>query len=130
MDIIKIIGVAFVTVIAAVLIKSTKPELSFAVTITGAMVILLYIVNSLQGTIAVFHAMTQAIGVDNQLLKVLLKIIGVGYITEFASGILNDLGGSTISDKVVLGGKIAIVILSLPIIQDLLLLIKGFVELL
>ena len=65
-----------------------------------------------------------------QVLKVLLKIIGVGYITEFASGILNDLGGGTISDKVVLGGKIAIVILSLPIIQDLLLLIKGFVELL
>ncbi len=129
MDIIKIIGIAFVTTIAAILIKSTKPELSFAITITGCIVILLFIMDALEGTISVFHIITKNTGVDNELIKILLKIVGVGYITEFASGILNDFGGNALSDKVILGGKIAIVVLALPIIENLLRLIQGFVQL-
>ena len=39
MEIFKIIGVAFVTAISAILLKSTKPELSVAVTVTGVIVI-------------------------------------------------------------------------------------------
>ena len=56
MDIMKIIGVAFITTIAAVLLKSTKPELSFAVTVTGVIVILLFIVDALENTLTVFTA--------------------------------------------------------------------------
>jgi stage III sporulation protein AD len=130
MELIKIIGIAFVTVITSILIKSTKPELSFAVTVTGVIVILLFILDGLQGTIILFNSISQTVGVDNQLIKILLKIIGVGYITEFASGILNDFGGNTISDKVVLGGKITILLLSMPIIENLLQILKGFVHLL
>ena len=70
------------------------------------------------------------IAVDNQLLKILLKIVGIGYVTEFASSVLSDFGGNAISDKVVLGGKITIVIMSLPILEKLLTLVKGFVQLL
>jgi len=129
MDIIKIIGIAFVTTIAAILIRSTKPELSFAIIVTGCIVILLFIIDALQGTISVFHLITESTGIDNQLLKIILKIVGVGYLTEFASGILNDFGGNALSDKIILGGKITIVVLALPIIENLLKLIQGFVQL-
>ncbi len=129
MDIMKIIGVAFVTVIASVLLKTTKPELSFAVTITGIIVILLFIVDSLQDTLAVFSSIAQSTGVENGLVKILLKIVGIGYITEFGAGILQDFGNSAVADKVVLGGKVAIVLLSVPIIESLLKLMQGFLQL-
>ncbi len=129
MEIMKIVGVAFITAIASILIKSTKPELAFAVTVTGIIVIFLFLINSLQGTVAVLNAIALNTGVENGLLKLLLKIIGIGYITEFGAGILNDFGSNSIADKVILGGKIAIVLLSLPIMENLLQLIKGFVEL-
>ena len=51
MEIFKIIGVAFVTAISAILLKSTKPELSFAVTVTGVIVILMFVVDMLQNTV-------------------------------------------------------------------------------
>lgn len=129
MDIMKIIGVAFVTAIVSVLLKSTKPELSFAVTVTGIIVILLFIVDSLQTTLTVFSTIANATGVENGLLKILLKIVGVGYITEFGAGILNDFGSNAVADKVSLGGKITIVLLSLPIIESLLTLVQGFLQL-
>lgn len=128
-EIMKIIGVAFVTAIASILLKTTKPELSFAVTVTGVIVILLFVADALQNTLSVFSTIAQVTGVENGLLKILLKIVGVGYITEFGAGILNDFGSNAVADKVVLGGKITILMLSLPIIEGLLTMIRGFLQL-
>ena len=128
-EIIKIIGVAFVTAIAAILLKQTKPELSFAVTVTGIIIILLFIIDALQETIGILNGLAQITGMQNGLLKILVKIVGVGYITEFGAGILNDFGSNAVADKVVLGGKITIVLLALPILENLLKLIEGFLSL-
>ena len=129
MDVFKIIGVAFITAITSLLLKSTKPELSFAVTVTGVIVILLFLVDALKNTLNVFVAISQMTGIENGLLKILLKIVGVGYITEFAAGILKDFGSNAVADKVTLAGKIAIVMLSLPVIESLLTLVQGFLKL-
>lgn len=128
MDIIKIIGVAFVVAIMALLLKSTKPELSFIVTVTGVIIILLFIVDSLQDTLTFFGEIAQAAGVENGLLRILLKIVGIGYLTEFCAGILNDFGSNSIADKVVLGGKITILLLSTPILEGLFSMLKGFLS--
>ena len=128
-EIFKILGVAMVTAVAALLLKGTKPELSFAVTITGVIIILLFIIDSMQGVMEIFQMITQVTGVDSGVVKLLLKIVGVGYVTEFGAGILNDFGNTVIADKVVVGGKIAIVLLSLPILQGLLQLIWKFLQL-
>ena len=128
MEILKIIGVAFVTSIAAILLRATKPELSFAVTVTGVIVILLFIIDSLKNTLWILGELAQMTGVDNGIIKTLIKIVGVGYLTEFSSGILNDFGSSAVADKVVLGGKIAILLLSLPILEGLIHMIRGFLQ--
>ena len=127
-EMMRIIGVAFVTSIASILLKTTKPELSFAVTVTGVIVILLYIADALQNTLSIFSTIAEVTGVENGLLKILLKIVGVGYITEFGAGILNDFGSNAVADKVILGGKITILLLSLPIIEGLLQMIRGFLQ--
>ena len=129
MEIMRIIGVAFITAVTAVILKTTKPELSFAVTVTGIIVILLLLVDTLQNTLKIFSAIASVTGVENGLLKILLKIVGVGYITEFGAGILNDFGSHSVADKVVLCGKVTIVMLSLPVIESLLQLVGGFLKL-
>ena len=128
MEIFKIIGVAFITSIAAILLKGTKPELSFAVTVTGVIVILLLIIDSMQNTLGILTELAQLTGIENGIIKLLIKIVGVGYLTEFAAGILNDFGSGAVADKVVLGGKITILVLSLPVLEGLLQMIRGFLQ--
>ena len=128
-DIFKIIGVAFITAISAVILRGTKPELSFAVTIVGILIILTFISEMIQGTMTIFTSISQIAGVENGLLKMLLKIVGVGYLTEFASGLLTDFGSSSIADKVTLAGKVTIVLLAIPVVESLLHLIEGFLQL-
>ena len=128
-EIFTVIGVAFITAISTILLRGTKPELSFAVTVTGVIVILLFIVDSLQSTVTIFKTIAEITGVENGLIKVLLKIVGVGYLTEFGAGILNDFGSGAVADKVVLAGKITIVVLSFPVLESLLQMVRGFLQL-
>lgn len=128
MEVFKIIGVAFITAISTIILRATKPELSFAVTVVGVIVILLMIIDSMENTVGIFMRMAQLTGVENGLIKILVKIVGVGYLTEFAAGILNDFGSTAVADKVVLGGKIAILVLSLPVLEGLLQMIGGLLQ--
>lgn len=128
MEILKIIGVAFVTSIASILLKATKPEMSFVVTVTGVVVILLFIMDSLQNTVGIFMELAKLTGIENGLIKILIKIVGVGYLTEFTVGVLNDFGSNVVADKVIFAGKITIALLSLPILEVLLRMIWDFLQ--
>lgn len=129
MEIFKIIGVGFVTALTAIILKNTKPELSFAVTVTGIIIILLFVFDLLKGSLAILQEIAILSGIGDTLIRTLLKIVGIAYLTEFAAGIINDFGSASIADKVVLGGKAMIFILSLPIIENLMRLVVSFVEL-
>ncbi|MBO5102803.1 MAG: stage III sporulation protein AD, partial [Clostridia bacterium] len=48
-----------------------------------------------------------------------LKIIGVGYITEFSSNLCADSGNSAVASKILLAGKLVIFVLAIPIITSL-----------
>ena len=120
---------AFVTALTALLLRSTKPELSFAVTVTGVIVILLFIVDYMKATLGFLTEISGMTGLDNGLIKILLKIVGIGYLTEFSAGILNDFGSNAVADKVILGGKLTMLFLAIPVIKTLLQLMKGFLGL-
>ena len=129
MEIFRIIGVAFVTAVAAIVLKSSKPDLSFAVTVTGVIIILIFVADMLQNTVNIISSIAGMTGIENGLIKILLKIVGIGYLTEFSAGLLNDFGSNAVADKVTLAGKLTILVLSLPVIESVLGLIRGFLEL-
>ena len=64
-------------------------------------------------------------GLNSQLYTLLLKIIGIGYLIEFTASICSDTGNSSLGDKVLLGGKIVILVMALPIITNILEIIMG-----
>lgn len=129
MEIFRIIGVGFITAVAAIVLKSTKPELSFAVSVTGVIVIMLLVAEMLENTVSALSSVAALTGVGNGMLKILLKIVGIGYLTEFCAGILNDFGSAAVADKVVLGGKLTVLVLSLPVIERVLELFSAFLKL-
>lgn len=128
-EIIKIVGVAFVTAVSTIVLRSTKPELAFAVTVTGVIVCIIFIFDALKGSFQILDSIGELTGIDQGLVRILLKIVGVAYVAEFSAGVLNDFGSSSVADKVVLGGKLTVLVLSFPIIEGLLDLIKGFLQL-
>ncbi len=128
MEILKIVGVAFITAICSLLIKTTKPELSFAVNTVGILVILFQIMEKIPQISEFFIRIGALSGVENGVMKLLFKMVAIGYVTEFSSGLLIDFGSITLADKVVLAGKITIILLALPIIEGLLKIMQAFLN--
>lgn len=129
MELFKILAAAFVTALAALLLRSTKPELSFAVTVVGTIIILIFTFDTLKESLEIFKKLQEFSGVSDVLIRQILKIVAIGYLTEFSAGILNDFGSSSVADKVVFAGKICILVLSAPIINSLMNVILKFMEL-
>lgn len=123
MEIFQLVGVAFLTAVAALLLKSTKPELALAVTVAGGVVLLLFVFDLLKDSLGVFREIAEVTGIEPVLVKTVLKMIGVGYLVEFSAGLLSDFGQTALADKLVFCGKIVILLLAVPILENVLSLI-------
>jgi len=125
MDLVKIIGIALVTTFAVMVLKPTKPELAAVVSIAGGVIVLLMFVDALSQVLGGFTAIVNRTGVSSEVFSALLKIIGIGYLADFAAGICTDAGNNSMAQKVSLAGKVIILVLALPIIDNLIQIIIG-----
>ncbi len=128
MQIFQLVGIAFITAIAAIILRETKPELAFAVTIAGSIILLLFVFELFRGSAGIFSEIANVTGIDSALVKILLKMVGIGYLVEFSAGVLSDFGQNSLADKLVFCGKILILVLAIPIIESVLSLIVDLLE--
>ena len=129
MEIFQLVGIAFITAVAALILKNTKPELAFAVTVTGSIILLLFAFEMFKSSITIFQTIADTTGIDSSLIKILLKMVGIGYLVEFSAGILNDFGQNSVADKLIFCGKIVVLILAIPILESVLSLISKLLGL-
>ena len=129
MEIFQLVGIAFVTAVAALILKNTKPELAFAVTVTGSIILLLFTFEMFKSSLSIFQTIADTTGIDSSLIKILLKMVGIGYLVEFSAGILNDFGQNSVADKLVFCGKVIVLILAIPILESVLSLISRLLGL-
>ena len=126
MDIIKVVAVGLVTVIATIIVKQVKPEISVLITLAGSIIIIVFIIQMLQGVFGNFMNIFNKTGVSSSLFVPVLKIIGIGYLCEFGANLCIDGGCNSIADKILFGGKIAILIIALPIINSVIDVVLEF----
>ena len=84
----QLVGIALVTAACAILLRATAPELSLAVSVAGSIVLMIAALDMLKGSLGLFGKIASLTGIDSSFLKILLKMVGVGYLVEFAAGTL------------------------------------------
>ncbi len=121
MDIIfKIIAIGLISCFATLIIKPIKADFAIIIGIVGGLIIVFLIINYLTDVFNVIKNIIGISGINSSLYTILLKIIGIGYLVEFTASICSDTGNSSLGDKVLLGGKIVIMVMALPIITSIL----------
>ncbi len=119
MDIFKIVGIAIVGCVCTLLLKNTQSQYAMLSSLATGIIILIIALSSFSKVILSFQAIIDKTGVNSELFATLLKIIGIGYITEYTQSVCDDLECGSIGKKVSFAGKIAIFLLALPIIENL-----------
>lgn len=116
MEIFKIIGIAFIATILCIILKQTRPEFAMLLALITGILIFFICQSKVAEVVDILRNLADKAGMPSGFLSILLKVIAVSYITEFASNICKDVGETAIASKVQFAGKCSILILSMSII--------------
>lgn len=128
MSIIQIAGVGVVGTLLALQFKSGKSEYGIYTVIAISLVLFYGMKDRLVVIEETMQTISSFITINASYIQILLKIIGITYIAEFATGICKDAGYSTIASQIEIFSKLTILAFSMPILEALLLTIKEFLQ--
>jgi stage III sporulation protein AD len=120
MDILQIVGLGIISSIIIVVLKTQRPEIAIQVSIITGIVIFILIINKLAAVLALLSSFSAKANIDMTYMGLLLKIIGIAYISEFGAEICKDAGEAAIASKIELAGKVIVMVLAVPIVTSLL----------
>ena len=126
----RIAAMALVGAMALLLFKQYKPEWGIPVRLVLGIFFLGMILSSL-GEIASFaESLTHDGGaVSAEIWPILVKALGISFITEIAAGICRDSGEGGLALWVEMAGKMLLLVLSLPLVREVLLVAKELMSL-
>ena len=119
MAVVKVISIAFVGLLAVGVLKEIKPSLAAVAGIVTGLIIVYSLLDEFTYIVESFRQLSVIAEIDDALIKTIIKIIGIGYLTEFSAGIAEDYGSQSIAKKIEFGGKVCIAVLAVPVITGL-----------
>lgn len=125
MDIFRIAAIALITAFCVLVLRDVKSELATIVALAGGVVVVLSVIDYFADIFSVVAEIAKRAGLAVSVVTLLFKVIAVGYITEFSASVIEDVGLSSLADKVTLAGKLIIVAVSLPVVVQLFEFIAG-----
>ena len=115
----KIIAVGLISALIIICLKSANSELAAPVSIASGLLILLMTVSYVKEFVPFFKDMANVAGLDDGIYKIVLKVLAISYLSEFASGAVEDLGQKNLSEKIQFASKTIMIVLAMPLLKNL-----------
>ena len=119
MEVMQLVGIAMVSTILCLVIKKDRPEMANFIAITAGVIILLSVVMKLSFVVDGVQSLADKVNIPAMYVSLIIKLIGICYIVEFAVSLCNDCGEKNIATKLEFGGKIIIMTMSFPILLSI-----------
>lgn len=94
--------------------------------LTGAL-ILFSVVSKLNFIIESIQDLSKKANIPTMYITLIIKLIGIAYLMEFAIRLCNDCGETNISSKLEFGGKIMVMTMSFPILLSIMEMILNII---
>ena len=81
MEIIKIIGIAFIALIIIIMLKQYRPEYAIFISILTGILILFLVMDRLTGIINLIETIQDKFSINTQFIALLIKITGIAFLS-------------------------------------------------
>lgn len=126
MNSIQIALLGVVGTLLALQFKSGKSEYGIYVSLAVSLFLFLCMLSRLEIFVRTVKKIADYIKLDAGQMSILLKMVGVTYVAEFASGICKDAGYQNIAVQIEIFTKLTILAIGMPVLLALLKLIGDF----
>ena len=126
MDIVRIAALGIVGALLGILLKGQKKEYELFVTLGVYLCIFYFIISKLELVLAVINRMQEYVELDTGYIAILVKMIGITYVSEFSANLCRDAGYQAVAGQIEMFGKLSILVISMPGLLVLLETLEGF----
>ena len=123
---IKIGLLAIVSVAIILFIKQTRPESAYVFSVCASMFLFYICMDSFINIADMIQIVSGQLDGANEYIQMLLRIVGISYISEFCAGICKDAGYEDIGKGVETAGKFSVLLIGMPVFLNLIDVIKEF----
>lgn len=123
---IKVALLGLIAAMVAIQFKGRRPEYSLYISVSSCLIIFALGVTKIKSIMAILEKIESYISISPAYIAILLKMIGITYIAEFATSLCRDAGHDALSNQISIVGKLTILSMSMPIIVSLLDTISEF----
>ena len=125
MDVFKFVLIGIAAAVLALSIKGNRPEIALMISIVAGILLLALSLNRIVDLIEFINKVSLEYNINFKYIAIALKIVGVACVCDIGVQICKDAGENSVAAKVELGGKLIVLLLSLPVITELLSLIGS-----
>ena len=128
MNIIALSAAAIIAATVCVVMRRYNSEYSMFVSIAFSAIIFAVILSAIAPVTNLIKELTEVSGINIEYIIILLKSLAVCYITQIASDCCKDSGEAAISSKIDFAGKIALLLISVPLFEGILGIVKDLIN--
>ncbi len=121
-------AVGIIAVLTAVQFKGRGTEFGIYVILAAGVLIFFYSAGKLRILLETVRQIQSCIQMNQAYLTALLKMSGIAYIAELASGLCRDAGYSAMGTQIEMFGKLSILAVSAPIVLALFKTLESFLN--
>ena len=112
----KLVALAIMSTVLCLLLKKERPEMAMFIALATGVIIFLGATYKLNYIIESIQQLANKANIPTMYISLIIKLIGIAYLMEFAIQICKDCGEGNIASKLEFGGKIIVMARSFPIL--------------
>lgn len=118
----KLFGAAVLAVLAIMIIRKQSPDTAITLRLVATVALAAVCIFAIEPIVKYVRELSDTLGNTEKIgvaCEVLLKALGISILTHVTATLCRDSGEGSIAYYVELGGKIEILLLSLPLIREM-----------
>ena len=128
MNIVSICAAAVICAVMALLLRHQSPQISLLISVGAGVILLMTVIREIVLTSDEIQSILSAGGISEEYIMILLKTLGICYLTEFTCDTVSEAGLLSLSTNVSFVGKVLVLCTALPLFRDLLTTVLNLVN--
>ena len=128
MNIFGIIALGIIGAVLSVTVRAYRPEYGMVVGIACSLVIMFFMIGAISDVLGNLERIVKDTGIDISYFKIIIKVTGIAYLTQFGVQTARDAGEAAIAQKVDSAGKIAVMLMTIPVISGFLTVLSDMLN--
>lgn len=122
----KFCSFALLCALCALVVNAHQKQAGRMVSLCGGLLLVMGILSPMESVVQALHTFSRQASLPGDTLSLILRLVAMAYLTEFAAQACRDAGEEGLSLKAALAGKILLAAQTVPLVTEIGQIALGF----